>query len=173
MFKKKVFKTTDPSKCKRRQSDDKRENYVYFLPFIFDAEKEIDKEILNVIESTPFNKIQIPLQCNRGITEDGDSNRYVTVGNIISYNKYKMTFKVVLNKHFKDVIENKLAECEDGELVAVTQYSEVNGKLSTITKICIDVVDYGTSEEESSESLEEIDADEYDEDGCDDGSPIE
>lgn len=161
MAKKRTFKTVDANNYDRR-SLKKRENLVYYLPFINDAETyDIDKEILDVIEQTPFNKIQIPLQCSRAITENGDSNRYVTVGHVLTYNKSDKQFKVIVHKQFKDIIDEKLASCVDGEAVAVVQYSEFNGNLNVITKICIDVIDYGTDTE--------VD----DEDDCDDASPVE
>lgn len=167
MAKKRTFKTVDASSYERR-SPKKRENLVYYLPFLNDAENyDIDKEILDVIEATPFNKIQIPLQCNRGITENGDSNRYVTVGHVLTYNKANQQFKVMVHKQFKDIIEEKLAACEDGELVAVVQYSEFNGNLNVITKVCIGIVDYGAT------NNDEEDTDDYDEDDCNDGSPVE
>ena len=151
------FRTTNTNDYNRRPPR-KRDVLIKFIPLLNDPDTyPNDAEILDIIEQTPFNKIQLPLYCNRFITEGGDKNRYVTVGNILNYNKDKKSFKVIIHKQFKDVIEKCLDGYDRAELVAAVQYSEYNGKLNTITKICIDIFNYSDDEE-----LTEVDDDELD-----------
>ena len=187
--KKRAFNTANPNNYKRR-APKKYNNLIMFVPFLNDANKfSIDEEILKIVESTPFGKIQIPLYCSRAITEEGGSEtRYVTIGNILTYNKDSKQFKIIINKKFKDIIMDKLNSCEDGEIVAVPQYTTYNGKLSTINKICIEIIDYCEAAYEKdfddydaveSDDFEEVDeaeveeAESYsDDNNCDDGSPM-
>lgn len=115
----------------------------YLTLYIDPDESYIDEEILNTIESVPFNKIQIPLYCNRSITEEGgDSNRFITIGNILGYDINKRRFKVIIHKQYIDVINDKLAECTDGEMYAAVQFKPYKDRLNNITKIHLQIIDY-------------------------------
>jgi hypothetical protein len=162
MNKNRTFKKRDARDYDRVYNPRKDSN-IHYLPFLINPDEyELDGDILEVVENVPFNKISIPLQCNRSIIEEGgDPNRYMTVGNILSYNPKNRKFKVIIHKRYNDIIEQKLSECADGELVAMVQCSEYNGRFNCITKICVDLVDYESDDIEEVDESELVDAEEF------------
>ena len=105
-----------------------------------DLNEDITNEILDVLASTKFNKVSIPLGAYRNLIEDtaeeGDT-RVCTIGYIKNYDVVSKTFAVIIYDKFLETIKNP----ELGELkmsLVFTTYKETS--LGTITKFNITCV---------------------------------
>ena len=103
-----------------------------------DISDELKEEILQVLKSTRFSKISIPLSTYRYLVDssvkaDEKPIRVTTVGYIRKFNAETNVFTVVLfnNSTYKDTIESFT------DPVIELGWSEFKDKLGTITKFVI------------------------------------
>jgi len=107
-----------------------------------DLDEKIANEILNVLDSTKFNKISIPVGTYRGFLEDVDEgdNRVCTIGYIRNYNAENNEFTVVVFSKFTNTIK------EFGDIAMELAFNIYKNALGTITKFNIVPVVYGEIE---------------------------
>lgn len=99
-----------------------------------DLSDDLYNEIMEVLQTTKFNKISFPLSSyrhNHDNTLPADDTRVITVGYIKKFDQKNNKFIVVLFNNAKAVIDGFVNPVID---VSFTQY---NGKLGTITKLII------------------------------------
>jgi hypothetical protein len=102
-----------------------------------DLNNDIANEILDVLASTKFNKISIPLGAYRNMIDaaaEENDIRVCTIGYIKNYDVVNKVFTVIIFDRFLEVIKNP----ELGQLkmeLAFTTYKETS--LGTITKFNI------------------------------------
>lgn len=104
------------------------------LAFPADITEELRTEIMDVINTTKFNKISFPLSSYRHSHDDSipaDDTRVITVGYIKKFDRKNSVFHVVLFNNVKSLIEEF-----DNPIIKV-DFTQYNGKLGTITKLII------------------------------------
>lgn len=118
-----------------------------------DLNENIASEILNVLTTTKFNKISIPLGIYRNCIEnnvDPDDNRICTIGYIRKFDAETEEFTVVIFSKFTDIIKGL------GDIAVDLMYTTYKDALGTITKFNILPVFYETDDEEANESEEVV-----------------
>lgn len=101
-----------------------------------EMEEEIQDAILDVLKSTPFNKISFPISVYRHSIDPNvasDDTRLVTVGYIRNYNDETNVFTVVLFAKLCDTVKASFKQP-----TIVTYNTEHNGKFGAITKMVIE-----------------------------------
>lgn len=96
-----------------------------------DLDENIINEIIDVLESTKFNKISVPLGTYRYLIDsnaNADDDRISTIGYIRNYNKETKEFTVITFGRFAELLKEK--NCTVIELM-FTIYKD---SLGTITK---------------------------------------
>ncbi len=113
------------------------------------------EEIFNVLRSTQFNKISIPVGTYRYLIDDSiadDDNRVITVGYIKRYDPESNMFDIAIFSNNKQTIE----EFENPALELV--FKEYNNKLGVITKF--NIVSLPDADAEEDDSAAECNTDE-------------
>ena len=113
------------------------------------------EEIFNVLRSTQFNKISIPVGTYRYLIDDSiadDDNRVITVGYIKRYDPESNMFDIAIFSNNKQTIE----EFENPALELV--FKEYNNKLGVITKF--NTVSLPDADAEEDDSAAECNTDE-------------
>lgn len=110
-----------------------------FLPA--NLNENIKNEILDVLATTKFNKISIPLGTYRFMIDSNiseDDNRICTIGYIRNYNADTKEFTVVIFSKFIDLVKG------NSNVAIELQFTEYKENLGTITKFNIIpvIVDY-------------------------------
>lgn len=114
-----------------------------------DLEENIVNEIFDVLSTTRFNKISVPLGTYKCLVDsdiDGDDNRVCTIGYIRNYNKENNEFTVIVFGKFLDTIKAY------NDIAMELTFNKYKDSLGTITKFNIVPVYY---EEESEDGTEE------------------
>ena len=99
------------------------------------VDEKVYTEILDVLASTKFNKVSIPLGIYKSVIDsnvDADDSRITTIGYIRDYDAETKKFTVIIFKNFIDYIKDNNYSAID-LLFTVTK----NGDLGTITKFII------------------------------------
>lgn len=118
-----------------------------FLPASLD--ENVVREIIEVLSTTKFNKISIPLgtyRYNTDTTVDVNDTRVCTIGYIRNYNQETEEFTVSVFSKFTDLVKSF------NDAAIELQFTMYKEKLGTITKFNIIPVIY--TEEEVNESNE-------------------
>lgn len=113
------------------------------------------EEIFNVLRSTQFNKISIPVGTYRYLIDDSiadDDNRVITVGYIKRFDPESNMFDIAIFSNNKQTIE----EFENPALELV--FKEYNNKLAVITKF--NIVSLPDADDEEDDSAVECNTDE-------------
>lgn len=131
-----------------------KQNNHFKVGFVLpdDISENVKAEVMEVLESTKFNKISFPISTYRYYVDsnvDTDDNRVVTVGYIKNYDVEKQLFTIVIFGNNRVPIN----EFDNPTLEIV--FSEYNGKLGTITKINIINLEEDDDEDESDETVDE------------------
>lgn len=122
-----------------------------YLPV--DLNDGVKNEIYDVLESTKFDKISIPLGIYRNLIEDceeGDT-RVCTIGYIRSYDAESAVFTVVLFSKYANMVK----ELGMNNLVLELMFNTYNDTLRTITKFNIACIP--SDNEETENKAETID----------------
>lgn len=96
-----------------------------------DLNENIVNEILDVLSKAKFNKISVPLNTYRWMTEntaDKTDTRVSTIGYIRYYNAETREFSLVVFPSFIDMVKSL------GDVAVELQFTEFKEKLGTITK---------------------------------------
>lgn len=104
-----------------------------------DLNKNIINEIIDVINTTKFDKISIPLGTYRCLIDsnaDANDNRISTIGYIRKYDTETEMFTVVIFNNFIDLFKSK------SDNAITLQYNSYKDHLGTITKFNIVPVFY-------------------------------
>lgn len=113
----------------------KKRKTIIKAPMIITREcsDEVRQEVLNVLSSTQFNKISIPLYSIRNILfeDESDNTKNITVGYIRGYDSETNEFTVVIYDGFKD----KITKFENPAIEIV--FGIYNNELTVISKLNI------------------------------------
>lgn len=112
----------------------KTHNFITAKASVIGASESIKNEILAVLKSTKFNKISFCLSSPRRYFDESvaaDDTRIITVGYIKKYDPKNEEFTLVIFNNLREVVETF-----ENPVVEVI-FTEVNGKLGTITKLNI------------------------------------
>ena len=105
------------------------------LGILKEVNENVYTEILDVLASTKFNKVSIPLGIYKSLIDsnvDADDSRITTIGYIRDYDAETKEFTVIIFKGFIDYIKKN--DCSVMDLL----FTETrNGTLGTITKFVI------------------------------------
>ena len=101
-------------------------------------------DLLNILDSVPFDKISVPVSMGRGILNGDDSTGFSTVGNIQKFNGTEMVISVT----------EAAAEKITDEVVAIARCKK-NRETGEITYVSAIYLDKGTPVEEDDFGFEE------------------
>lgn len=123
---------------KKKVNNNKRYN-VFDIVFYKETPDDIKDEIIEVLKTTQFNKISIPVSSYKKLVnhDQPDDTKNLTVGFIKSFNKNNNKLKVVVFNNFKERI-NKL----DNSAIEViyTEKTNKSGNVSLGTIIKFNII---------------------------------
>lgn len=150
-----AIKSFSQKYTKRQQRQNNHLKIKYLLPE--DISENTRNEVIEVLRTTKFNKISIPVSTYRHYTDtniDKNDNRVVTVGYIKNFDIENDEFVVMIFTNSRSVIS------KFSNPILEIQISETNDTLRCITKFNIMDYDEDTSDADDEDLTEESTTDE-------------